>query len=401
MGSNLFDHVARAKKYGKKNPTIRRAAKKLEDAVNRYTDRRINKWSLDKAFKKFEEEAGRQIIEEFNRSNGQAKRLGASSRSNQFVRQLTSGLGHVGKIISDIFSKKTNGFTEREVRATTALMRMQPIQSVANDQAFNKIVQAAVDSLEDHNWSVSATVATAKQASETYLKDPSQHLEKIEKPGPEFKESVHQSGRQKVIDGANTPRLSKVHRTPSSSNVYSFQYDYLTTTLYVQFKAPTINQKSVTNYTHKGGIRGMAGDMGKTVTGKTDDPGQLYAYYDVPIRVFKKLKTATSAGKAVWDLLRVRGSIDGHQYRYSLVAGVMVAGEDGQMAMYVSRRAVGKGFQSRSVATPGAGKRRYVSSTLPQDLRGHGTISANRHRPPRGRPLLPNRGRPNPPNRGR
>src|SRR5690606_30310786 len=34
--------------------------------------------------------------------------------------------------------------------------------------------------------------------------------------------------------------LSPEHRTPASSNVYSFQYDYASSTLYVRFLAPAL-----------------------------------------------------------------------------------------------------------------------------------------------------------------
>lgn len=52
--------------------------------------------------------------------------------------------------------------------------------------------------------------------------------------------------------------------------------------------------------------------------------GSLYAYYDVPIDVARQLYHASSYGKAVWDLLRQRGTVYGHQYTYALVSGARV-----------------------------------------------------------------------------
>ncbi len=49
--------------------------------------------------------------------------------------------------------------------------------------------------------------------------------------------------------------------------------------------------------------------------------GPLYRYRDVPVTIWKSFKLAASAGKFVWDHLRVRGTIAGHQYSFEL-AGV-------------------------------------------------------------------------------
>ena len=48
-------------------------------------------------------------------------------------------------------------------------------------------------------------------------------------------------------------------------------------------------------------------------------PGSLYAYYDVPVDLYRDFLIASSNGIFVWDNLRVRGTIAGHRYSYDLV----------------------------------------------------------------------------------
>lgn len=137
-------------------------------------------------------------------------------------------------------------------------------------------------------------------------------------------------------------------------------------------------------------------------------PGATYAYYGVPTRKYQEFVSAAneSAGKAVWDYCRVRGTLHDHQHQYRLI---QVAGD------YVPRKATARGFAERTLVAPGmsAGNRRktfrrsqsrenhpagqfFKRSTL-APTRGAGRI--NRGTPNRG---TPNRGEPNrgEPNRG-
>lgn len=96
-----------------------------------------------------------------------------------------------------------------------------------------------------------------------------------------------------------------------SSNVHSFAYEY----------AP--EGRSAGNVL----VRFLGGD-----SKQRSGPGPLYRYKDVPRAVFVALKMASSAGGAVWDELRVRGTVAGHQFAYDLIG----AGPDG----YIPRQAV-------------------------------------------------------------
>jgi hypothetical protein len=62
--------------------------------------------------------------------------------------------------------------------------------------------------------------------------------------------------------------------------------------------------------------------LGTTPDGHRGGPGGLYEYFDVPSILFERFKQAGSKGKFVWDELRIRGTISGHQYQYDL-AGVV------------------------------------------------------------------------------
>ncbi len=141
-------------------------------------------------------------------------------------------------------------------------------------------------------------------------------------------------------------------RTPQSSNVYSYGYDIENALLYVRFKAP--------------GKKNASGS-------RPDRPGPLYQYRNVPPEVFLKLHEAASKGAAVWDLLRIRGTLSGHQYDYALV---------GITGNYVPRRATltpqGEAFLRRQVQTLGG---QWLESGLPDQL-----VRAFPTRPDRGSP---------------
>lgn len=150
----------------------------------------------------------------------------------------------------------------------------------------------------------------------------------------------------------------------TSSNVHSFGFQ-------MNLRNPT---KSLLLVRY---LQGPAGSKSK---------GPLYGYADVHPRVFRNMTIANSKGIFVWDELRIRGSIAGSQYRYSLLG---IVGDN------VPRRAlIENGIQilKRRTKTSVDG-RRSVQSKLGDQVVG-------RYRPSSSRP---NRGNPNRnvPNRGR
>ena len=152
--------------------------------------------------------------------------------------------------------------------------------------------------------------------------------------------------------------------TPGSSNVFGYYFEFESRTqgiLYVTF-------------------------LGVNSDGSRSGTGQTYAYYDVSGRKYHEFARASdsSAGKAVWDYLRIRGTISGHQHNYRLIQS---------HGMYVPRKATPEGFRSRAVTARGTGVRGYRRSTLPERLF---VTPERRNRPDRGEPDrgTPNRGEP-------
>jgi hypothetical protein len=152
--------------------------------------------------------------------------------------------------------------------------------------------------------------------------------------------------------------MDRMRMTPGSSNVYGYYFERESRTtgiLYVTFLAT--------------GGRGS---------------GPTYAYYTVPVRKFQDFQraTASSAGGAVWDYLRIRGTTWGHQHTYRLVS---VSGD------YVPRKATRRGFAARAITDPGTGRRAYRRNTLraynePPDRGGPNRGRPNNGRPDDGRP---------------
>lgn len=193
-------------------------------------------------------------------------------------------------------------------------------------------------------------------------------------------EQLQEAAQQKRIpdlappdeQGDQGPGLSEEIFSPQSSNVYSIQFDYSTGTLYVTFKENEVNASQIDAYSGQGGRSG-AGNLGKTNTGRRKNaPGARYAYFDVPPRIWERFKRDSSKGGAVWDHLRIRGSVWGHQFRYRLVGAALVKTKSGELVPYVPRKATKKGYAARSLTAAGVGRRGFINTTLPPQ-KGHGT----------------------------
>jgi hypothetical protein len=160
---------------------------------------------------------------------------------------------------------------------------------------------------------------------------------------------------------AGGPPMGQLHRTPGSSNVWGFSFvpdsSRRAGTLYVTFLRSAFHKL----HRPSGSKVQVHGTKGKTHAGKLNQPGAQYAYFSVPTTLYRRFLTANSAGRFVWDELRIRGTIYGHQYRYQLVAGVIDTETGG---LYVPRKATRKGFQKRALAVDGKGKRGFITSSL-------------------------------------
>lgn len=164
--------------------------------------------------------------------------------------------------------------------------------------------------------------------------------------------------------------LEREVKTPDSSNVYSFVYEEETDP-----RGRFQERSGILYVTFRPWYPGMKH--------RPNGPGPMYAYFDVPWRKYKAFAAAAtnhSAGGAVWEYLRVRGSKWDHRFPYRLVGGVQVPAG----GVYVPRKVTQWGLRRRTLPTPGTGRRGFVRSSLPE------------------RPWMPNRGEPDRggPNRG-
>lgn len=145
-----------------------------------------------------------------------------------------------------------------------------------------------------------------------------------------------------------------------SSNVYAIGYTEDTLTMRVEYLAASVSVESLRGRGHSGPNR-VRGALHKTVLRARHGPGPLYDYHGVPPEVFISIHNSASKGTAIWDELRVRGTVYGHQFDYELVAAskslVLSQAAFGfgpprrvGTVTYVPRKAVGPGqFQSRMI----------------------------------------------------
>ena len=165
----------------------------------------------------------------------------------------------------------------------------------------------------------------------------------------------------------------------SSSNVYAIGYQVETLTMRVQYLGTTVSAAGIKGHGHSGKNR-VKGKLGRTLTGRRQGPGATYDYRGVPQAVFNRIQNAGSKGGAIWDNLRIRGTVYGHKFDYELVAGsrvdvVLPARVKGYLTdqqrigvvTYIPRKAVGPGmFQSRTMQQ---GTRQFKSLLPSQGMR--------------------------------
>jgi len=138
-----------------------------------------------------------------------------------------------------------------------------------------------------------------------------------------------------------------VRRTSGSSNVYSyiwFSNDYTVMDEGYVAKRPRVASKKA----EKNGtliVTFKAWEPGMKQSERPDTPGATYAYSNVSeikYNLFNSM-AESSAGEAVWDYLRLRGTLTGHQHGYRLIS---VSGD------YVPRKATARGFRAREMIMP-------------------------------------------------
>lgn len=213
---------------------------------------------------------------------------------------------------------------------------------------------------------------------------PSQPTTRPSEPPPPFSSRGNRAMREPPRPGEQTDLSEFIDCSRQSSNVYGFQYDYKKKLLYVAYQGHQLNKSALSRGTVKRGGRSSReqniGTLGQTVTGARGGRGATYAYHAVPKALFERMLKASSKGKFVWDELRVRGTIYGHKFRYTLVQGQVQPKNGG---VYIPRKATKAGFRSRSLVdmgsgTKASGKLSFQTSTLP--TRSFGNRASSRRR---------------------
>ena len=204
-------------------------------------------------------------------------------------------------------------------------------------------------------------------------------------PDPDPEQEIELLGRDLSYDDQAYARsIENEIRVVKSSNVYSY---------YFEQEKPNSGILFVTFLFWEPGVK----------PDEREGPGLTYAYYDFPNEKYAtfNLASAESAGKAVWDFCRERGTVHGHQHRYRLIQS---SGD------YVPRKATAKGFAERTLVAPGLSPNarrqsfRRAESRINHPARQFFKRSSLEPTPGAGvvRRGEPNRGKPNrgEPNRG-
>jgi hypothetical protein len=147
--------------------------------------------------------------------------------------------------------------------------------------------------------------------------------------------------------------LETMIRTPGSSNVYAFTWIQDDQSFQAAWRQRNPDEGRV------GTMIVTFKDWAPGQTDRTDTPGTTYAYSNVPYTKYQSFLGETShdsAGYAVWDYLRLRGTLSGHQHPYRLLS---VSGE------YIPRKATSQGFRQRTLPASPYGSVEHRRSTLP------------------------------------
>ncbi|MBM4089562.1 MAG: hypothetical protein FJ276_09055 [Planctomycetes bacterium] len=259
----------------------------------------------------------------------------------QAVDKLLRHLGPVGEVIRSVVTKEGRDFTRDSLDAAIEMVRTfgGEVMVRPGHTGYDRGVEAARQLLEEAGYDVT------KRGTRRGEREPDQ---------PQY------------IDRNLEPSnwLYETEQRVESASVHSYAFSQETETmgtLYVTFRAWKPGQKE-----------------------PSDLPGATYAYHAIPVSKYQQFRRAAarSAGEAVWDYLRVRGTSHAHQHPYELVGGVPVQ----PSGVYIPRKATQEGFFRRAIQRAGQVRGIWQRSQLP----------SREYAPPRGTPNrgTPNRGRP-------
>lgn len=257
-----------------------------------------------------------------NRLRRQIERAASDPNQGRALRRLINQLGPVGRLIESII-----GIFGRTRRAPSR--GTPPRLGRDRETEINRSnVLDALKQLEDSGWVFGPDGGLeppappppgpwVQEAPEAPNVPSVRRVSQAGDPAPDPEISIRTRTRQEsdpYDQGWET--MTAWTLTPGSSNVYGFAYDTVANLLYVTYQ------------------------------NEDGTPGPMYSYGSlgkpVPVSLYNAMLTAQSTGRFVWDNLRVRGTVWGHQFPYTLVGTGTTE--------YVPRKATRRGFRTRTIS---------------------------------------------------
>lgn len=373
--SKLFPNSERQRKLERDKRQAREILNQME---------RLTQNANDQTLRQLEAKAN-----ELNRVIGSGTNLGFTREMIRSIRQITKGVSErpanaISRFLSGLGVSGAN--IARWFRSYEGQELLKPIQSQVR-QALDLVNQIDPDG-------IGLGEITPEQAGGQRIPTPPDvpvpgsdngGRSRLPKPAPQVADddddSIHRNvtvlpdgswrirgpGYDRALwpdDDALTGRMRPVRSSNVHSIGYMFNLDY------------PLKGKLVVRYLQK--------DRSGKTSGKVGGP--TYAYDNVHPDLFQDLARAGSKGKWVWDELRIRGTIAGHQFSYNLIR----AAQD-----YLPRRALVRNGRQilqrrRRTAERRDGSRYNLTSPLPTRIVGP-------YRPTAKRPNVgnPDRGRAN------
>lgn len=385
MGSPLFEFAKRRLQQFAANQFKKTALSKLlGQAQSLASQGRLNRQEARRIEGKLAGYTSKKTAQELLRLLGAedlVQEADQRGKGSEYVGKVLDVLGPLGSLIRSLSNPTRTGGqrvgASREIQAATALLRsigkltVDPLDLTG---LSNRDQAALAEALRNLGWKFTAPGAGPKKEPKSR---PSRRTTTDVDAGVYSDSRGSFSTRIRKDDPIFTGEMIPVQ----SSNVHSigFRIDdpepmrARTGTLLIRFLG-----------TGSGGSRSGLGPM--------------YEYDEVPITVFQAFRKAASKGKFVWDEVRVRGTVSGHQYPYRLAD--IVNGYVPRMAG-IKRGMLGEYYLQRKFRDANGV---LHSSSLPERhvrgpkgaLEGPGIDRLNIH-PNRGEPNrgAPNRGRPN------
>jgi hypothetical protein len=270
--------------------------------------------------------------------------------AGKVIAEMLGTLGPLGKLIHLVAGTPRNsGRSELNRDIQSALQFLDAVEPGALSTPGRRSARSSMPA----TGSIAAQIEAAKEFLETQgyeVTAPAELAREAQRPlypGGVSRETARGTDRKVVdldVDGVKRrfpvthPIVTGDYVQCQSSNVHSFAYQYDKSRLMVRYHPSA-----------------------ETGRGK----GTLYAYENVPARKFLAMLDSPSKGAWLWDNVRIRGTVSGHQHDYTLVA---VAGG------YVPRKATytlqGEAYVPRELefTNVATGQRRTMRSQLPSSL---------------------------------